>query len=112
MQFLAVSQPFDCFNLAILGRADPRYARVDGLTVEEHGASAALPVSATKLAAHESQVLAQHIEQGTRRVRRHGIRLTVDGERDFLGHDSTYCVQSILLRPLRLQILPAAGWPQ
>ena len=60
-------------------------AREHRLTVEQHGAGAALAKLAAVLGAAEVQVLTQHLEQRLVRRERDVGRLAVDGQRESIG---------------------------
>ena len=53
-------------------------AGVDGGTVDDHRAGAAVAVAATFLGAGEPDALAQQVEQRVARVGEHGVLLAVD----------------------------------
>src|SRR5579864_3371321 len=61
---------------------DGRYAGADRLTLYDHRARSALPQAATELRPAQLQIVAQHIQQRSRRVHIHGVRPAVDFQID------------------------------
>ena len=56
-----VAEPLDRRHLALVERRSQRDAREDGVSVEEHGAGAAMAFAAADLRAGQAQILSQDL---------------------------------------------------
>ena len=86
VQLIAVRESLDSGDLGALRDCGKGEAGVDAAAVDEDGARATLSVVTAFLAAGETEILAESVEQGGAGVDRKGLLLAVDieGEREGL----------------------------
>ena len=63
VQFIAVSHPFDRFDLAALRFGTKHKTRTNNPSVDDRAACPAIPCAATFLRAHQAEAVAQDIQQ-------------------------------------------------
>src|SRR5258706_891435 len=101
------SQPFDGDDPVVLVHDRKRKARVDPPAVDEHCASATLPVVATLLGTAQAEILAESVKQCGAQVQLEAVRLTVHSQpnlpRVFAGRrtlDGCHCAAVSMIRAI------------
>ncbi|GAB0117258.1 hypothetical protein Acid7E03_13300 [Acidisoma sp. 7E03] len=72
------AQPFERGNLPPLDKADRQAAGTRGLTVDQHGAGAALTQTAAVFGSVEGEIVAKNEEKGRRWVQRQPVVRAID----------------------------------
>ncbi len=77
---ISLCEPFDRGDVLPDDGPNPRDARALSPSIDEHGASSALSLTASVLAPGEIEMLAQHSQQTGLRIDIYGIRLVIYNE--------------------------------
>jgi hypothetical protein len=81
-------QPFDSQNFRPIQVNGQAQARVHRQTIYVDGASAALPLVAASMRAHQAQFIPQHIQQGTAGIKIQFVSVAIYGQGNEFFHSS------------------------
>ena len=93
MQGVALRQTFDGGDARAVGLSRQHGAGFDGLSVEMHGAAAALAGVAAEVRAGQAELLAQQVDEQGPVFALNGLGLAIDGEFDVHGDIRVFSVR-------------------